>query len=549
MRIGIDLGTTNCCVAAYCSILSPSGVHLGEQFRLVPSGSFSTTPSYITISNSVCAQFGRESKNKQSMNSANTVFEVKRLIGRRFSESEVQENVERGLNGDPPRWPFKVESDNTNEDKPVISLPINGNDQSFSPEKISGMLLKHLKETAEKFLGESSITEATITCPAYFNDGQRHATMDAAELAGFEDVSLLNEPTAAALAYKQLNSDSIGQRLLVFDFGGGTLDCSIVDIHKDDITVIASGGDCYLGGADIDRVLVDYCLNKFQEQFCQSSREKITVRKMSLLKREVESAKEDLSINETAEIIVDEFFEGQDFVVTLTRQELENRCSSLFQRCLYTVEEVMKRANIRDNQLDAVLLVGGSSRIPKIQEIMKRKFGGKVLSTVQPDHAIAFGACVAHLHTLYDVTSHSLGIRVRSKSTLIEDNTMSIIIPRFSRYPCVFTENYYTCENDQTRIAIDIYQGESVLASENNLLGKFVLSGLPALPAGIASAAVTMSMCKDGILTVTARDRSNSDNSSQLEVNSSKGRLTREQKQVQKIEVNDYFRTLIEKSK
>ncbi|KAL0211562.1 hypothetical protein RCL1_005188 [Eukaryota sp. TZLM3-RCL] len=398
MYIGIQLGSLECCVSNYKSLLSPSGEKLPKQCVLVPSGSFSTTPSFVTIKNDGTITFGRDSKNKHLLYPNNTIFEIPRLIGRRFSDPEIQENIRVRSNGT-PRWPFKVKSDGTREDKAVVCVEINGKERVFTPEEICGCLLKHLVDNAENFLGES-VDELTITCPAYFQLNQRQAIIKAAEMAGFTEVNLLNEPTAAALAYKQTNTLSIGQRLLVFDFGGGTLDISIVDIHKDDITVVASGGDCYLGGADIDRILVDYCLKEFKKQHSHFTVEAVKSRKMDRFKLEVETAKLDLSIVNNAEVVVDDFYNGEDLEITLTRQELENQCSSLFQRCLYTVEEVMKRANIRANQIDAVLLVGGSSRIPKIQEIMERKFGRKVLSIVQPDHALAYGACIAHLYPI-----------------------------------------------------------------------------------------------------------------------------------------------------
>ncbi|KAL0211783.1 hypothetical protein RCL1_005409 [Eukaryota sp. TZLM3-RCL] len=259
------------------------------------------------------------------------------------------------------------------------------------------MFLKLLRENAEEFLNEA-VTSATITVPASFDDAQRQATMDAGYVAGFERIELLNEPTAAALAYKHFHPYSIGQKLLIFNLGGGFLDVSIVDIQKDDINVLASNGDCYLGGADIDRVLVDYCLNKFQTQTGLCLRD-VTTRNVSLLKREVEAATEELSFATEVEICVDDFYDKQDLILTLTRKELEVHSALFFQKCLHTVNEVMTSANVTGMEIDTVLLVGGSSRIPKVQEFMGSIFPGKVRSNFQPDHAIAFGAAVSCAHS------------------------------------------------------------------------------------------------------------------------------------------------------
>ncbi|KAL0211742.1 hypothetical protein RCL1_005368 [Eukaryota sp. TZLM3-RCL] len=397
MHIGIHLGITYCCVAFYNRIVGRLGEERGYQFCLIPSGSFSTTPSFVTIKNEGTMIFGRESKNRQSVNPNNTIFEIPRLIGRRFSDPEIQENIRARSNGT-SRWPFKVKTDGTREDRAVVCVEINGKERVFTPEEICGCLLKHLVYNAENFLGES-VDELTITCPAYFNEFQREATLKAAEFLGLPTVRLVCDPIAAVLAYKHNDiNHSMSNRILVFDFSE-FLDVSIVSCESNYLSTLASiPADRSLCQTLFTDTVVHYCLDKFR-QFCpQFTINSVSERKMSLLKREVETAKEDLSINHSVEITVDDFYNGEDFEITLTRTELEAKCSFLFTKCITTVERVMEAANVRDYQIDAVLLVGGSSRIPKIRELMERKFGRKVFSTIQDDHAIAFGACVAHLY-------------------------------------------------------------------------------------------------------------------------------------------------------
>ncbi|KAL0211622.1 hypothetical protein RCL1_005248 [Eukaryota sp. TZLM3-RCL] len=544
MRIGIDLGTTNSVVACYRENITPDGQSTGKRFEIIPNGSLQTTPSYITFTPDGDVLFGQLSKKKQFSMTANTIFEVKRMIGHRFSGKEVQENIRRGDNGAPSRWPFKVQSDGTNDDKPVICVLVNGEEKKYSPEKVSAFLLGHLKKTAEAYL-HSTVSEVTITVPAYFNDAQRQATLDAGYIAGFERIDLLNEPTAAALAYKQKDSSSIGQRLLVFDFGGGTLDVSIADIRKEDITVVATGGDCYLGGADLDRVLVQYCLEKFcnEKGIDFDDLKGVTSRNMSTLRQEAESAKIDLSTARHAEVIVSSFLFDHDLELTLTRTELESECDFLFQKCIATIDEILDAAGLSEDSIDVVLTVGGSSLIPRIKQLVNDKFPGKVRMTVQPDHAIAYGACVGHLHVLNDVTSHSMGIEVGT----IPPYRMDVVIPRFSRVPCQVSKPYVTKDDYQTSVLIRILEGEKPLSDDNHELGRFTLKDLPSLPAGQAAVGVTFAITKNGILTVSALDESNIHNSKAIVVESSKGRLTNEQKRVQKIEVSEVFRSLSER--
>ncbi|KAL0211565.1 hypothetical protein RCL1_005191 [Eukaryota sp. TZLM3-RCL] len=394
MRIGIDFGTTKCYIAYYENILTPNCHSSGPHLSIVPKGSELSIPSFVTLKSDGDVLFGELSKKKQFSMTSNTIFEVKRMIGHRFSDKEVQENIRHGDNGTPSRWPFKVQSDGTNDDKPVICVSVNGEEKKYSPEQVSALLLDHLKETAERHLG-TTVSEVTITVPAYFNDAQRQATMDAGYIAGFERIDLLNEPTAVALVYKHKDPSSIGQRLLVLDFKCDALDVSVVDLRKEDITVIATAGDCYLGAADLDRVLVQYCLEKFcnENDLDYDDLDEVSNEKMAQFRHELETAKKDLSTAMEAEVMVSSFLFDHDLEVTLTRTELESECDFIFQKCLTTIDEILDAAGLSEDSIDSVLLVGDSSLIPWIRRLINNKFPGKVRRTVEADVALAYGAC------------------------------------------------------------------------------------------------------------------------------------------------------------
>ncbi|KAL0225258.1 hypothetical protein RCL1_003170 [Eukaryota sp. TZLM3-RCL] len=530
LRIGIDLGTTNCCIAVRREVSDPKG-NVSTLTEVITDGNNAMIPSVVSFRNNNII-FGDQARRRMDSDPASTIFEVKRFIGRKYNDNEIQDNLKPSEPRRPPRWPFRVESDRSSDDKPVIKVQYQGKERTFSPEQISGFLLKNLKELAEKRLSDT-VTDVTVTCPAYFNDGQRQATKDAAELAGFRSVRILNEPTAAALALKEKDPSSIGKRVLVFDFGGGTLDVSICDIRRQDVSVVATGGDCYLGGADIDRKLVELVVKKFQiETRCHQS---ISAEKMAELRLAVEDAKIGLTTQPDVDVFVKQFT-NSDLEITLTREDLNECCEEIFGKAMGVVDALLDAKRISKTSIDSVLPVGGSSRIPRVRALLNQRFPGKVKESVNPADAIAMGAACAHFHILNDVIPLSLGIESN-------DDDMSVIAPRFSRVPCKFTEGYQTRYDYQTTINIKILEGESPVASANHVLGQFTLRNLPSRPKGQAKIDVTMSINSDGILEVTAIDKSNNNNRQTITVEALKGRLSSDEKQVQRTEINSLMAT------
>ncbi|KAL0230904.1 hypothetical protein GEMRC1_010309 [Eukaryota sp. GEM-RC1] len=538
-HIGIDLGTTNCCMAVYRPKKDPRGQKQPELMELLLNQGKDTTPSIITSRNGNTL-VGTTAQRRSLRSPESTIFEAKRFIGRKFSDPDIQKNL-RHNEGKPSHWPFKVESDGTSDDRPRLILSDGGTELNFSPEQVSAFILTHLKEVAEESLGDK-VDAVTVTCPAYFNDGQRQATKDAAEMAGFDTVRILNEPTAAALAFKQEDDRAIGKTALVFDFGGGTLDVSIVEITDEDVTVLATGGDTFLGGADIDTILVDYCINEFREQTGCS--EDISDRNMAELRKAVEDTKITLSSAEEEDVAV-AHFAGQYLDVTITREDLERECHDFFLRCIGVVDAILSQSSISRDQIDLVFMTGGSSRIPKLVELMEERFPNKLRRTVQADHAIAMGASVAHLHVLNDVIPHDLGVAVLSTSQKGKMD-MEVIIPRFSRIPITVTAECFSTSYDyQGSVSGEILEGDSSNASENMVLGEFHLTNLPLLPMNEIKIEVEMSVSSDGILEVKAFEQSQPSNPVEITVESLKGCLTREEKEIQRIEVNHMMRTTV----
>ncbi|KAL0231799.1 hypothetical protein GEMRC1_011203 [Eukaryota sp. GEM-RC1] len=392
-HIGIDLGTSNCCMAVYRSTKDPQGRIKPEMMEIILNRGKNTTPSVIACRKGHI-EVGHAAQKRSLKSPESTIFEAKRFIGRKFSDPEIQKNL-RHNQGKPSHWPFKVESDGTSDDNPLLILSDGGTERKFSPEQVSAFVLTHLKEVAEESLG-GQIDALTVTCPAYFNDEQRQATKDAAEMAGFDTVRILNEPTAAALAFKQEDNRAIGKTALVFDFGGGTLDVSIVKITEQDVTVLATGGDTSLRDVEIDTIMVDYCIKEFREETGCS--EEISAQNMAKLKKAVAEAKETLSSAEEEDVLVTNFVGGDDLDVTITREDLERECHDFFLRCIGVVDAILDQSSISRDQIDLVLMVEGSRDIPKLVELMADRFPNKLRSTVLADHAIAMGAAVAHLH-------------------------------------------------------------------------------------------------------------------------------------------------------
>ncbi|KAL0224894.1 hypothetical protein RCL1_002806 [Eukaryota sp. TZLM3-RCL] len=526
LRIGIDLGTTNCCIAVRREVSDPKG-NVSTLTEVITDGNNAMIPSVVSFRNNNII-FGDQARRRMDSDPASTIFEVKRFIGRKFSDPEIQENLKSSVPGHPPRWPFRVESDGPPLHNPSIKVQYQGRQRTFSPEQVSGFLLKYLKEIAERRLGDTVDTVA-VTCPAYFNDGQRQATKDAAELAGFRSVRILNEPTAAVLALKEKDPSSIGKRVLVFDFGGGTLDVSICDVSSKEVTVVATGGDCYLGGADIDRKLVDLAVKKFKvENRCFN--QPIEPEKMAELRLAVEDAKIGLTTAMDVDVFVKQFTNNH-LEIIITRDEMLEECKELFAKAMGVVDSLLEAKRLTRVDIDIVLPVGGSSRIPRVRELLNQRFPGKVKEAVNPADAIAMGAACSFFHQLNDIIPLSLG------TDLIGDR-MSVIVPRFSRLPCSFSSSYITSKDNQRGMGIQILEGESPVASENHKLGFFELTGLTERPKGQTAAEITMSINSDGILEVTAVETSKNSNRRTICVEAIRGRLSTDEKQVQRTEIN-----------
>ncbi|XP_071504547.1 heat shock 70 kDa protein IV-like [Diadema antillarum] len=490
--IGIDLGTTYSCVAVFQH----------DKVEIIANDQGNrTTPSYVAFTDRELL-VGDAAKNQIAMNSKNTAFAVKRLIGRRFTDKIVQEDMKY--------WPFMVINQ---KGKPALQVEYMGENKILAPEEVSSMVLSKMKETAEAYLGQK-VTDAVITVPAYFNDAQRQATKDAGEIAGLNVLRILNEPTAAALAYGLHKKVRDRKHVLVFDLGGGTFDVSILLVDDGIFEVLATAGDTHLGGEDFDNRLVNHLVGEFQRKHKKNLRN--NPRALQRLRTAAERSKRSLSGSSHASIEVDSLFDGIDFSFDITRARFETLCSDLFKKCLDPVESAIVDAKIKKEDINTVLMVGGSTRIPKIQKLLREYLDGKDLSkSINSDEAVAYGAAVqaAILSgneskeiqnvTLLDVTPLSLG-------TEVDGDEMSIIIKRNTRIPVKASHNYTTTSNNQTGMRIGVYQGERKLVQYNNLLGEFQFTGIPPAPAGVPSVEVTFDIDGNGILTVTAFNKSTS---------------------------------------
>ncbi|XP_044016082.1 heat shock protein 68-like [Aphidius gifuensis] len=490
--IGIDLGTTYSCVAVWKG---------GQVEVIANSQGHRITPSYVAFTKTE-RLIGDGAKNQIAMNPTNTVFDVKRLIGRQFDDVQIQSDIKH--------WPFAVVSDNNN---PKIQVEFLGEVKKFSPEEISSMVLEKMKETAEAFLGEQ-VKDAVITVPAYFNNSQRQATIDAGKIAGLNVLRIINEPTAAALAYGLDNNLNSEKNILVFDLGGGTADVSILSIEEGStFEVKSTAGDNHLGGEDFDTRLVDYLCAEFNKKFKKDIKD--NQKALRRLRTAAVHAKQQLSSSTVANVVVDALFDGIDFSLEISRAKFESLCADLFSKAIELVEQALEDADIDKLTIDDVVLVGGSTRIPKIQAMLQNYFCGKQLNlTINPDEAVANGAAVqAALLTgermkssilqkvvLRDVTSLSLGIGTKI-------DTMTKIIMKNTKIPCKNSKTVVTLSDNQTVVSFPVYEGEHERTSLNNYLGKFVLSGVTPAPAGEEEMDVTFDLNADGILHVTSRDR------------------------------------------
>jgi len=472
-----------------------------------------------------------QQKNQAAQNPENTIFDAKRLLGRNFNDADVQRDIKH--------YPFTVKS---KSNKPVIEIKSNGVNKELTAEEVSAMILTKMKETAEAYLNEK-VTHAVVTVPAYFNDAQRQATKDAGVIAGLNVLRIVNEPTAAAIAYGLDKKATEGERqIIVYDLGGGTFDVSLLSIEDGVFEVLATAGDTHLGGEDFDNRVIDHFVKLWKRK---NDGEDITsnLRTMGKLKREVERAKRALSSQASVRLDIESFFNGKDLAETLTRAKFEELNIDLFRKTMRPVEQVLKDANVKKEAVDDIVLVGGSTRIPKVQELLKDFFGGKELAKgINPDEAVAYGAAVqAGILSgeenlgdivLLDVCPLTVGIETTG-------GVFTKIIPRNTAIPTKKSQIFSTAADNQPTVLIQVFEGERSMTKDNNHLGQFELNGIPPAPRGAPQIEVTFDIDANGIMRISATDKGTGKSNSVTITNDS-SRLTPEQVERMVKEAEEY---------